>query len=85
MTIFLNSGGEIIVNPPFVAMWLLDEAESGPDPHENFPERAKCYSTLEEAANQRLAEECTRFKHPNGLMAIAAADFFQVQSSHLDG
>ncbi len=85
VTIFLNSGGEITVNPPFVAMWLLDKSESGPDPHENFPERAKCFSTLEEAANQRLAEECTRFKHPNGLMAIAAADFFQAQSSHLDG
>ena len=66
--------GEIVKNPPFFVQWLLGETVNARLPDMEKGERAKVFSELEVTANQFLSSESSRFKHPNGLIHLAAAD-----------
>ncbi len=75
VSLFRHTAGSIESNPPFVAEWLVSpQLESAPPPNANLEERGVLFDMLSEEANRQLAVESTRFKHPNGLVDIAAAD-----------
>ncbi len=74
LPVFLGSDGRTEINPPFFASLLLEGAPSVPIPNAPATDRDAAFQLLVDRANRRLAEECTRFKHPNGLVYLAAAD-----------
>ena len=61
-------------NPSFLAQWLRSSLTSSPTPNIDREFRSRTFDKLVDAANRRLAAESTRFKHPNGLVYLAAAD-----------
>lgn len=74
LPVFLGADGRTEINPPFLAALLMDGAVSVPAPNGPRQERDQTFQLLVDRANRRLAEESTRFKHPNGLVYLAAAD-----------
>lgn len=72
--LFATGDGQIDDNPKFLAEWLLSPAESTPPPDPSEEDRRGGYDRLVSEANHRLKMESTRFKHPNGLVEIAALD-----------
>jgi superfamily II DNA or RNA helicase len=67
--------GRIQANPPFLSDWLLGASESADITNGGAAtERRDRFERLVMAANARLAAESTRFRHPNSLVAVAAAD-----------
>ena len=72
---FAAKNGTITKNPPFLAQWLVSPVRSAAPPDTETAGRRETYTRLEEKANRLLAEESTRFKHPNGLVELAAADY----------
>lgn len=73
VTLFATAGGAIERNPPFLADWLMSSVDSAPAPTHEVS-RSDVFDRLQSAANRLLAQESTRFKHPNGLIKLAAAD-----------
>lgn len=74
VSLFGNAGGRTESNPQFVAEWLVSRLESGPVPTGDQNQRGAIFDMLVKEANRQLAADSTRFKHPNGLIALAAAD-----------
>jgi hypothetical protein len=74
VSLFGNPNGPIKSNPPFVAEWLVSHLESAPPPNIDPEPRGATFDMLIKEANRQLAAESTRFKHPNGLVHLAAAD-----------
>jgi superfamily II DNA or RNA helicase len=74
LPVFLGSDGKAEINPPFFAALLADGASAVPVPNAPPPGRDEAFQRLVDRANRRLAEESTRFKHPNGMVYLAAAD-----------
>ncbi len=72
--LFSGPDGTISANPPFLAHWLVSPLASAPLPNANTEERGRAFDRLVGAASERLAAESTRFKHPNGLVQLAACD-----------
>ena len=75
--LFAAQNGMVMKNPPFLAEWLVSSVKSARAPDPQTAERPKIYDHLVAKANQLLAAENTRFKHPNGLVELAAADYRQ--------
>ena len=75
--LFASQDGMVMKNPPFLAEWLLSSVKSTRVPDPQKGERPKIYDRVVAKANQLLAAENTRFKHPNGLVELAAADYRQ--------
>ena len=73
VTLFGTDGGSVEANPPFVADWLA-ELQPGSIPNQPLEKRQASITRLIDAAGRRLTEKSTRFNHPNGLVALAAAD-----------
>ncbi len=73
--LFAAKNGEITKNPPFLAEWLVSPVPSATAPDLQMAERPEIYDRLVAKANRLLAAESTRFKHPNGLVELAAADY----------
>ena len=72
--LFAFSGGGIQTNPPFLARWLVSPVQSMAVPDTNRTERREIFDRLIAEANRKLGAESTRFKHPNGLIQLAASD-----------
>jgi ERCC4-related helicase len=64
----------VVANPSFLAALLRQEMATAGQPNADLPERRASLARLRRAAELRLADENTRFKHPNGLVLLAAAD-----------
>ncbi len=75
VTFFANANGDVEANPLFVAQWLVSPVTAIPLRTANRQERKAAFSRILTTANQQLSADSTRFKHPNGLVPLAAADF----------
>jgi superfamily II DNA or RNA helicase len=73
LPVYLREDGETEINPAFLSSLLIDGAPGVAVPNAP-PDRRATFDRLVERANRRLADESTRFKHPNGLVQLAAAD-----------
>ncbi len=79
LAVFVDgNNGTVQAGPPFVAKWLLGEASAAPVPSCAVEYRKETISRLRSAGELRLLNESTRFKHPNGLVVLAAGDFSHV-------
>lgn len=74
VTLHAPPRGEVIVNPPFLGKWLETPFASAPPDRIPHDQRSAVYAGFVDAANRLLAEQCSRFKHPNSVVHIAAAD-----------
>jgi superfamily II DNA/RNA helicase len=73
---FVNGGsGDVEAGPAFVAKWLLGGGSVAPVPPGTVEGRREAIRRLKSAGELRLLNESTRFKHPNGLVLLAAGDF----------
>lgn len=76
ITVFRDPQGRTMSNPPFVSQWLVTECGSAEVQRRNDPAaRAESFRQMTAGADRLLADESSRFKHPNSLVHIAAADF----------
>ena len=73
--LFTDKNGIIKENPLFLAEWLVSPVKSATVPDPQTAERSEAYDRLITKANQLLAAQSTRFKHPNGLVELAAGNF----------
>jgi ERCC4-related helicase len=74
VSFFTSGDGHVECNPSFVAPWLRSSLISSRFPNPDRQARRKTFEKLLDAADRRLGAESTRFKHPNGLICLAAAD-----------
>jgi hypothetical protein len=74
--VVLHSQGEeaVAANPSFLTALLRQELPTALQPSADLAERRARLARIRRAAELRLAAESTRFKHPNGLVLLAAAD-----------
>lgn len=73
---YQDSDESIKTNPTFLRQLLVSRLESlSPPPSSPAEERQQRLETLVGQAHKRLEMDSTRFKHPNGLVTLAAADF----------
>lgn len=70
-----GSTGDVEAGPAFVGKWLLGGARTAPVPSGPVEDRIETIGQLKSAGERRLLNESTRFKHPNGLVLLAAGDF----------
>ena len=75
VAVFADGDGHVVANPPFLARWLEAAPTSGAPPALERDRRRGDFDAIYGAAEQLLAAESTRFKHPNGMVPLAAADF----------
>ena len=74
ITLFITKNNKIIKNPLFLSEWLLSPVTSGSIPKLSRQARQQIYNRLIKEANRLIGRESTRFKHPNGILSLAAAD-----------
>lgn len=72
--VFVTFDDRVECNPSFLAQWLKSSLVSSSTPNVDREFRSRTFDKLLDAANRRLAAESTRFKHPNGLVYLAAVD-----------
>lgn len=74
--VVLHSDGKepVAANPSFLTALLRKDVPTARQPNADLAERRASLARLKRAAELRLAAESTRFKHPNGLVLLAAAD-----------
>lgn len=72
--VFAALDGSVESNPSFLARWLVSPLPSSDPPEADRDTRSRTFDKLVHAANLRLAAESTKFKHPNSLVYLAAAD-----------
>ncbi|MGA7553248.1 MAG: DEAD/DEAH box helicase, partial [Candidatus Acidiferrales bacterium] len=72
--VFVTFDDRVECNPSFLAQWLKSSLVSSSTPNVDRESRSRTFDKLLDAANRRLAAESTRFKHPNGLVYLAAVD-----------
>ncbi len=75
-----DAAGDIVRNPSFLIQWLLDDSVATPSAGASSSDRAEAFAELEARANEILSRESSRFKHPNGLVQLAAADLRPVST-----
>lgn len=80
VSLFAGASGSIESNPEFLVTWLLSPLTIAPIPNTSQDQRSKAFDLLVAEANRHLAAESTRFKHPNGLVHLAAADCRRVET-----
>jgi superfamily II DNA or RNA helicase len=71
---FTALDGSVEGNPSFLARWLVSPLSSFDPPRTDRDTRKRTFDKLVDSANRRLATESTKFKHPNRLVYLAAAD-----------
>lgn len=74
MPVFRAADGAIQSNPSFLVEWLTTPLGSAYISNSPAAHRARLWEDLLAVANRRLGDESSRFKHPNGLVPLAAAD-----------
>jgi hypothetical protein len=62
------------VHPESLGQWFSCPAVAAPVPKEGLSERRAHLDAAGARAERYLAEKCSRFNHPNGLVLLAAAD-----------
>ena len=74
--VFLPKDQETAIpNPQFFGSLLLYAPPSYAHPSANYPEeRRNLLRRLSEVANDELGNRCTRLRHPNDVILLAAAD-----------
>ena len=75
ITLFCDGEERVTTNPPFFVEWIESTPEAAPLPSSDRSARTTHLDTIEASAHRRLATESTRFKHPNGFVQLAGADF----------
>lgn len=75
-TLLSNENGKIEVNPAHLASWLCSPVISAPVPREDSKSRSNSFEKHRAEAHRHLGKESTKFKHPNGIVPILAADCF---------
>lgn len=75
--LFADQNGRVTKNPAFLPHWLASSVSPSMIAVTVDAERQQTWQRLEEAADRALGSEGTRFKHPNGLVPLAAADFLE--------
>jgi hypothetical protein len=75
LPVFRHPNGRTEGSPSFLGSWLVSPAADAPVLAEDRETRRAVFQSVEQYANARLAAQSTRFKHPNGLVALATADF----------
>ncbi|MCS6855765.1 MAG: hypothetical protein NZ523_13580, partial [Elioraea sp.] len=74
LVLHASPDGRILANPPFVREWLrTPRGGPGVDPPAQNG-RKELLQLLQRQAEARLGSESSKFKHPNGLVLLAAAD-----------
>lgn len=76
LTLLSNENGEIEANPSHLASWLCSPVAPAPIPRENSQSRRDSFEKHRAEAHRHLRKEDTKFKHPNGIVPIVAADCF---------
>lgn len=75
VALFRDAEGGVRTNPPFLLRWLESKPKSAGVPHADKELRAHHWNEIDNRAHQLLSADSTSFKHPNGLVQLAAADF----------
>lgn len=74
LVLHASPDGRILANPPFVREWLrTPRGGPGVDPPAQNG-RKELLQLLQRQAEARLGSDSSKFKHPNGLVLLAAAD-----------
>ena len=73
--LFAVTEGKVSENPSFLAEWLTSQVKFAPLPNTDRESRRHTYNGLVEMADGILDSKSTRFKHPNGRVDLAVADF----------
>ena len=76
LTLLSNENGEIEANPAHLASWLCSPVISVPVPNEDSKSRHNSFEKHQAEAHRHLEKENSKFKHPNGIIPIVAADCF---------
>lgn len=74
VTVFEDSGQNISLNPAVFSDILLSPLSSADTLNSLAGDRGAHFDKLQSAVSKSLAKGSNRFKHPNGLIPIAAAD-----------
>ena len=75
VALFRDANGVMTSNPAFLFSWLESTLRPAGVPGTDRELRVNDWNELNDRAHQLLSVESTRFKHPNGLVQLAAADF----------
>lgn len=63
----------VTLNPPSLGEWLRRPLLDAPSPGLGPDQRYQALNGIQAAADRRLGDESSRFKHPNGLVLLGAA------------
>lgn len=74
VALFRDEEGGVTANPAFFTKWLESTCESAAVPVGERDRRRVEFAAIQREAERLLATESTRFKHPNGMVGLAAAD-----------
>jgi hypothetical protein len=74
LTLHADTTQRITANPASLSGWLRSGFAEGPLPAIRTVDRKAILDKLQSEAERRLAATSSRFKHPNGLVLLAAAD-----------
>ena len=84
VTIFRDDQGQVAQNPPFLVKWIASTPTPAPVSSADRDARGAYLDATDAYAQGLLATESTRFKHPNGFVRLAAADFSRLSEDHGD-
>jgi hypothetical protein len=73
--LFSDDDNNITKNPDFFSNWIMQAARSSNAVSQSPEYRRQVFQTLSQQAEAILGQESTRFKHPNGIVELAAGDF----------
>ena len=73
--LFSDDDNNITKNPDFFSNWIMQAARSSNAVSQSPESRRQVFQTLSQQAEAILGQESTRFKHPNGIVELAAGDF----------
>ena len=81
VSLVIDRNGKIQKNPPSLIQWLLETSPSYEPADVSKQDRARIFRQLEAYASNLIGSGSSRFKHPNGLVQLAACDLIE----RLDG
>ncbi len=81
VSLVIDKNGKIQKNPPSIVQWLLDTSASYEPADIGKQDRVRLFKQLEAYAGDLIGSDSSRFKHPNGLVQLAACDLI----AQLDG
>jgi len=79
VVLFADETNSVIANPEFLTALLRREIMPAQQSNADLQKRRTTLARLKKVAEVRLAVESSRFKHPNGLVLLAAADLVSAE------